>query len=141
MASIAAASTVRLAQAAATAAASASGSSPIRPAATASAASTSSNARSHAGSATAARTAPAASTPSKRPPRSDGEEDGLIGALQADVEAVTVAMRLGDQGPAAFLGHRRQDRVGGVGRLVGEVDPGHDPLEQPAREDRHVDVR
>ena len=50
--------------------------------------------------------------------------------------------RLGHERRALRLGQPGQHRIGGVGlRLVGEVEPGHDAVEQPAREHREVDVR
>src|ERR687893_2724616 len=73
---------------------------------------------------------------------SEGEEDGLIGSLQVDVEAVAAVHGLSEQRGALRLREPGQDGVGGVGlRLVGEVDAGDDPVEQPAREHGDVDVR
>ena len=78
---------------------------------------------------------------------SDIEEDSLAVALQPDVEPDT------PPGPVAGAA---SDRVSRLPRseieestgsaalacfLVGEVDPGHDPVEQPAGEDGHIQVR
>src|SRR6267143_1866848 len=75
---------------------------------------------------------------------SEIEESGLPFALQDDIETVRRAAVLpaGEKRAA----HRRfrdpaQHRVAVVGRLVREVDPRHQLLEQPAREDGQVDVR
>src|SRR5215218_11187490 len=70
---------------------------------------------------------------------SEPEEDGLIGTLEVDVEAVVGA---GDQRAALTVGQRGQHGIRGVGfRLVGEVDAGDHAVEQPASEDGDVDVR
>ena len=72
------------------------------------------------------------------------EEHRLVGALQADVEAVEAGLGrigLGHQRVAAVGRHQRQDRVGGVGRIAGEVDAREQPLQQAAREDADIDVR
>src|SRR5579875_1879770 len=75
---------------------------------------------------------------------SDIEEDGLAVALQRDVEPeVPLGLGHGDQRrPPGRLRDRAQHRVRRVGRLlIGEVHPGHQPVEQPAREHGHVEVR
>src|SRR5487761_1094157 len=75
---------------------------------------------------------------------SDIEEDRLAVALQPDVEPeLPETGRPGDESvPSAPFGNRGEHRIGGVRLfLVGEVDPGHHPVEQPAREDGHVQVR
>src|SRR4051795_7315264 len=109
---------------------------PARAWARASAASKSSRACSHARPETCSATPPRASTPAKT---SDAEEDGLTLALQDDVEAIAVLAGLDEQRVAALLGHRLEHRIAAV-VLVGEVDPGHAPVEHPAREHVHVDV-
>src|SRR5207247_11232172 len=114
-----------------TAAACSGSTAPTDAAARARAASTSSIARSHAGSSTSAATGPRARTASNSPV-SDPEEDGLIGSLQDEVEAVAVGGGLGDQRRTGeVVGQRPQHRVLGVrGCLVGEVAAGHDAVEQ-----------
>src|SRR5215216_3501265 len=67
---------------------------------------------------------------SSMPPESDGKEGGLLGALQADVEAQPIPIGDGDQpGPEPGVGDGAEQGVGGVGVwLVGEVDAGHQVL-------------
>ena len=74
------------------------------------------------------------------------EEHRLVLALEADVEDVAAdarrrAVARATSVVAAIGRHQRQDRVAGVGRLVGEIDAREQPLEQAAREDADVDVR
>jgi len=71
------------------------------------------------------------------------EEDGLPVALHVDVEPEqAVAARNGDQRVPAVRRDDLEHRVGRVrGALVGEVDPGHRPVEHAPGEHRHVDVR
>ena len=97
---------------------------------------------SHAAAVVAAATGPAA-TRKPNGSGSDREEDGLIVALQADVEPVAGRLvAVGDQAASAVVADGRQCRVGGVGvELVTEVQPGDDTVEQPAGEDRDHEVR
>jgi signal transduction histidine kinase/CheY-like chemotaxis protein len=71
------------------------------------------------------------------------EEDGLPVALHVDVEPEqAVAARDRDERVPAVRRDDLEHRVGGVrGALVGEVDPGHRPVEHAPGEHRHVDVR
>ena len=88
---------------------------------------------------------PRRTTASARPPGTkigvnrplDVKEDGLALALEVDVEPVAVVLA-GDQRLARRrVLDRRQHRVGGVGlRLVREVDPRDELLQQPAGETR-----
>src|SRR4051812_32736855 len=74
---------------------------------------------------------------------SDGEEDGLIGALEMDVEAVAAVLAGRDEGgPGIVVREAGEHRVGGVGLLlVLEVQPRDDLVQEAAGEDRQVDVR
>src|ERR1700691_4939563 len=88
----------------------------------------------------------ASSGPSSEETRrtSDIEENRLALTLQPDVEP-ELPFRLGhgdERGPPRLRRDGAQHRVLGVGGLlVGEVHPGHYPVEQAAREDGHVQVR
>src|SRR5215210_2916534 len=85
------------------------------------------------------RRAPADATPMSA---SDGEEDGLIGTLEAHVETVSAPLARGDEGRPGRRVERGEQRIGGVGLLlVGEVDPGHHAVQQPAGEHGDGDVR
>src|ERR1019366_4975320 len=76
---------------------------------------------------------------------SDVEENRLVIALDADIEAVDrqLAARLlvGNESPAALPRHQHQDGIGVVCRLVGEVDAGVDLPQHAAREDADHDMR
>src|ERR1700722_10049094 len=81
---------------------------------------------------------------SKRSPElgSEVEEDSLVLPLKSDVEGVAVVAHISDERPTAVLGYRAQHRVSRVRfDLVAEVDASDDPVEQPAREHRDVEVR
>jgi hypothetical protein len=76
------------------------------------------------------------------PPRitnSNIEENRLVLALHADIEAVqrllAAALLVGNERPTAIRRHQRQNRVGGVGGLVGEIQPRVDLPQHAARED------
>src|SRR5215210_6793835 len=85
---------------------------------------------------------PSTSRRVRSPGSSEGEEDGLMVPLQVDVERVAAAaVGLGDEGRALRLAEAGEQRIGGVGlRLVAEVDPGGDAVQEPAREHRDGDV-
>src|SRR4051812_9027511 len=123
------------------------GARPTRAAATASAASTSSIACSHERSEVAAQTATLPYTASNSPGSGDGggsevEEDSLVSSLQSHVEVVAVCDELRDERPTAGFRDAVEHRVVVVrANLVGEVEPGHDAVQQPPREHGDVDVR
>src|SRR5699024_8778203 len=73
--------------------------------------------------------------------KSDLEEDGLVRALQSDVEAqIGGAAGSQEREPPVRL-DQRQHRVGGVGLLLPrQVDAGDQAIEQPAGEDRQRQV-
>src|SRR5215204_995553 len=74
--------------------------------------------------------------------RSGLEEDGLVVALQADVEDVgSVSHRARDEGLARLGRNEGEDRVGGVCRLVLEVDAGKKPAQDAAREHPDIEMR
>src|SRR3954470_971165 len=74
--------------------------------------------------------------------RSGLEEDGLVLALQADVEHVgPVSHPARDEGLARLGRNEGEDRVGGVGRLVLEVDAGKKPAQDAAREHPDIEMR
>src|SRR3712207_3180506 len=112
-----------------------------RASATARAASASSIAWSQARPPTASRISSGTKIGSNR--SSHIEEHGLLLTLQIDVKTEGAVEWVGDQRRAQLrVLDRREHRVGRVGLLlVGEVDPCDDLPEQPAREDRDVDVR
>src|SRR5207302_2941890 len=71
------------------------------------------------------------------------EESSLPFALQDDVETVCRAGVLPAREQRAARGRirdRPQHGIGVVGRLVREVDPGHQLFEQASREDGEIDV-
>src|SRR3954470_9226772 len=73
---------------------------------------------------------------------SNVKEDRLVLALEVDVEAEHLAILARHERRPALGVYRGQHGIGLVGlRLVGEIDPGGHPLEQPAREHGHADVR
>src|SRR5690349_16454064 len=79
-------------------------------------------------------------------PSLEVEEDRLAGALEDDVEAIHGASSVaryaaGKQCLATRGGNQRQHRVGVVGRVVREVEPGGKRVEQAAREDHDRDMR
>src|SRR5829696_5771220 len=86
---------------------------------------------------------PSTSRRVRSPGSSEGEEDGLMIPLEVDVEAVAAAaVGLGDEGRALRLSETGEQRVGRVGaRLVPEVDPRGEPVQEPAGEHGHGDVR
>ena len=55
--------------------------------------------------------------------------------------AAVFLFALGDQGVAAVGRHQREDRVGRIARLIGEIDPRVGMPRQAAREDRDQDMR
>src|SRR5699024_12074684 len=73
---------------------------------------------------------------------SDVEENGLVLTLDADIETVSVRGRTGHEGvPCVGVVDAPQDGVGSVGLLfLGKVHAGDHPMQQAAREQRHVDV-
>src|SRR5215212_5243114 len=74
--------------------------------------------------------------------RSGLEEDGLVLALQADVEDVDpLSHPVRDEGLARLGRNEGEDRVGGVCRLVLEVDTGKKPAQDAAREHPDIEVR
>src|SRR4051794_445595 len=77
------------------------------------------------------------------PSSSEGEEGGLMGSLEVDVEVVPAFGGLGDQrGPGGVVGQGGEDGVARVRlRLVAEVDAGREPVQQAARVDEHREVR
>ena len=63
-------------------------------------------------------------------------------ALEVEVDRVAAVRRRGDHGRALRVVEQREHRVGGVGlRLVAEVDPRDDAVQQPAGEQRDGEVR
>src|ERR1700687_2677212 len=76
---------------------------------------------------------------------SDIEENRLVLALHADVEAVdglaAAGLLVGNEGAATIGRHQREDRIGAVGRLVGEIQPRIDLPQHAAREDADHDMR
>src|SRR5450631_2882347 len=76
---------------------------------------------------------------------SDIEENRLVLALHADIEAVDrrlAAGRLvGNESPTAVRRHQSENCVGAVGRFVGEVEPSVDLPQHAAREDADHDMR
>src|ERR1700730_4858226 len=74
--------------------------------------------------------------------RSEGKEDGLAGALEADVEVVDLTLGAGYQGGPAVGIDKPEDRVGLVRRrLLGEVDPGGDVAQEAAGEHGQLEGR
>src|SRR4051812_5921948 len=85
---------------------------------------------------------PSTSRRTRSPGCSEGEEDGLMFALEVDAEGVPAVPGGSDQRRAAVRNERREHGIGGVRvRLVGEVDAGRDAVQQAAREDGDGDVR
>src|ERR1035437_6267411 len=76
---------------------------------------------------------------------SDIEENRLVLALHADVEAIdglaATGLLVGNEGTAAAGRHQREDRIGAVGRLVGEIQPRINLPQHAAREDADHDMR
>ena len=71
-----------------------------------------------------------------------GEERRLVLALEDDVESQPVAMRASDERFPGLVVQAAQDRVGRIRlHLVGKVHPGHESLQQPAREHAEDQVR
>src|SRR6476620_6634770 len=100
-----------------------SGISPMSACAPASAASASNSASTHPRADVTSATGP---TPTRNENGSELEEDGLIVALQVDIEAPRpVAVGLGQQ-PCGTVAGGSQRGIRGGGRLAGEVDPGDD---------------
>src|SRR5450631_4413506 len=82
----------------------------------------------------------------RRPPTySDVEENRLVVALHADVEAVerdrAAGLLVGNQRPTAVGRHDIEDGVSAVGCLVGEIQPRIDLPQHAAREDADHDMR
>src|SRR5262249_48877779 len=119
-------------QCAATCSASASVIRPSRAHARARAASTSSSACSQARSETSAVTPPRAYVP---PNSSDVEEDGLAGALEADVESVAIVGAAGEQRRAPLVGDAVRHRT------FRDADAGAEVPQQAAGEDVDLEVR
>ena len=72
------------------------------------------------------------------------EEHRLVLSLQHDIESQDTSrycLDSRDQRRASLGRDSVQHCVGSVQRLVGKIDPGDQPLQQSARENRHVDVR
>src|SRR6185437_8871930 len=76
---------------------------------------------------------------------SDIEENRLIAALHADVEAVdgraATGLLMGNEGAAAVGRYQRQDRIGAIDRFVGKIKPRIDLPQHAAREDADHDMR
>src|SRR5665647_3389131 len=74
---------------------------------------------------------------------SDIEENRFVVALDTDVEAVgrgpLAGLLVGNQRPTAIRRYHGEDRIGGVGRLVREVQPRVDLPQHAAREDTDHD--
>src|SRR5437764_12221595 len=111
---------------------------PRRACARASAASTSSIACTQATSET---TAAIRSLPRLGPKsRSDGKEHRFLLALETDVEVQHAAITPGDQRRSPGRFDRVEDGIVGVGRLVREIQPGHQVTKEPTRKDGDIDV-
>src|SRR5829696_10042597 len=79
---------------------------------------------------------PSTSRRVRSPGSSEGEEDGLTISLQVDVEAVAAGLGGGDQRRPPPRLEPGQQRIRGVRPgLVGEVDAGGNPVQQPPGED------